>query len=182
MTDLDTLLAGQVERGRAVTVPALGALRRRAARRRRSRAAVALGSAGLVVAVGTGVVVDGLALPAGGVRSPFAGGGWFSPRDPIGPGLGAVSGRVGEVPLATQRAVTLRFTAEGGQYEVRTAQGATWELDLPPGTYRITAVEGGGVCNNEVTVRAGSRSRHDLLWPCDGRLSPGPPPLPPPPS
>lgn len=162
MTDLDDLLAGHVRGLFPAQVPPLGPLRRRAARRRRSKvlgtAAVLLGVLGLGLSLGPGATTPDrveFADPA------------LEPRDPA-PGLGALSGRVQPTPEGAQRPVTLVFKAESGsgRFTVETQQSEAWTIDLPAGTYRITAEQGGGVCNSQVSVSADAWSRQDVAWPC----------------
>jgi len=167
MTDLDQLLAGHVRAAAgSVAAPPLALLRRRAARRRAARVGAALMSVAAVAAVlaVAGVVPGGSATDRARVAD-GAGGDleFYLPS----PGVGALAGIVAEVPGGEQRAVTLRFAnASGETREVPTRQGGAWSLELPPGQWTVTAVEGGGVCPGAVTVTAGAWQRNDLVWPC----------------
>lgn len=162
MTDLDDVLAAHVRGLFPGQVPPLSALRRRATRRRRAKtlggAAALLGVLGLGLLLGPGATTPDrveFADPA------------LQPRDPA-PGLGALSGRVQPAPEGAQRPVTLVFKAESGsgRFTVKTQQGQAWTTDLPAGTYRITAEQGGDVCNSQVAVYADAWSRQDIAWPC----------------
>lgn len=167
MTDLDQLLAGHVRAAAgSAAAPPLAVLRRRAARRRAARVGAALMSVAAVAAVlaVAGVVPGGSATDRARVAD--GAGGDLESYLPS-PGVGALAGRVAEVPIGEQRAVTLRFAnASGETREVRTRQGGTWSLELPPGRWTVTAVEGGGVCPGAVKVTAGAWQRNDLAWPC----------------
>lgn len=173
MTDLDDLLVSHVRQALPPGRPPLAALRRRAARRRQAVAGSALAAVVLLGAVAAG----GAGLVRGDDIARTAAGGTLAPREPSVPGLGVLAGRVAEVPELEQRPVTLRFTDAAGtkSADVATRQGAAWEVELPPGTWRISAVEGGGVCQSTVNVVAGAWQRHDIGWPCKESTPGGPP-------
>lgn len=136
--------------------------------------------AAAVVGLGAGAALVGDALRSGPLE----------PRDPSSPGLGVLAGTVAEVPppYGPQRPVVLGFTSGGVQHDVATRQGGAFALELPPGTYAVTAASGQGVCPSRVEVHAGAWQRNDLLWPCVGDPAetdveppPAPPGAPPPP-
>jgi hypothetical protein len=168
MTDLDQILAAHVRAAAASASPPppLQALRRRATRRRAVGAGAVLAAAAAAVSV---LAVSGVLPGASGddrVRVADGGGSDLEPYRPAA-SVGALAGRVAEVPEGEQRPVTLRFTGTSGQTrDVRTRQGGTWKLELAPGRWTITALEGGGVCSAAVTVTAGAWQRHDIAWPC----------------
>lgn len=174
MIDLDEVLSGHVRDRVAVSPPPLRSLRRRAARRR-----LAVAGSGLaVVALAAGVSVS-LAARAEAPDGHRLASDVLEPRQPSSPELGVLAGRVMEVPEPAQRPVTLRFTEATGAdprtFDVATRQGGAWTLELPAGSWRITAVQGGGVCPSAVTVHAGAWQRSDVGWPCEGGPAPGPP-------
>jgi hypothetical protein len=166
MIDLDEVLSAHVRDRLPVSPPPLRTLRRRAARRR-----LAIAGSGLaVVALAAGLSVT-LAARAEAPDGHRLASDLLEPRQPSSPHLGVVAGRVIEVPQPEQRPVTLRFTeatgAEPTTFEVATRQGEAWTLELPAGSWRITAAEGGGVCQSTVRVTAGAWQRHDIAWPCE---------------
>lgn len=164
MNDLDEILSAHVRDRIPGAQPPLAALRRRAVRRRHAAAGSLLAAGAVAVGLSFGVTGLGGSQDVAGPAS-----GDLTPREPSAPDLGVLAGRVQEVPEPTQRPVTLRFTdADGGMsVDVATRQGGTWQVELAAGRWRITALEGGGVCDSIVDVVAGGWQRTDLAWPCD---------------
>lgn len=163
MIDLDEVLSAHARNRIPASQPPLDSLRRRAARKRQAAATSVLAVAVLVAGVSLGVM--GL---AGGEDTARSAAGALTPREPSSPDVGVLAGRVQEVPEPEQRRVTLRFTDATGSRSVTVAtrQGGTWQVELPAGTWRISVVEGGSVCQGTAKVTAGAWQRHDIAWPC----------------